>query len=132
MSVTTSKRAARSGLVDDGVCRVEPALRPRPFLIESSLQIFIKGHQLRNGRNLPGVEQRRRREWIELRICFQVGLDALRIEADVIKDVDVLPHRVLQREPAGLTANQRDDFPDHAGPQRGIERRIVNVADEAR
>ena len=79
---------------------------------------------------MSGVEQRRRGEQIEFRICLQIDLNTFWVEAYVVVDVDVLADRVFQGKPASLTASEFGDLGDCVGPSRGIESCIVDRLDD--
>jgi len=58
-------------------------------------------------------------------------LHVLEIEADVTADVDEFVHHVFRAKGARLTADELGDLCERIGPERGIQRRIVDAADNA-
>jgi hypothetical protein len=58
-------------------------------------------------------------------------LHVLEVEADVTVDVDKFVHHVFRVKRARLTADEPGDFCQRIGPKCGIQRRIVDAADNA-
>ncbi len=89
------------------------------------------GHEFRRAHDLPDVEERHTREGIEFPVRFRMHLHVLEVEADVMVDVDEFAHHVLGAKGARLTADELGDLGQRIGPERGIQRRIVDAADNA-
>jgi hypothetical protein len=58
-------------------------------------------------------------------------LDVSEVEADVIAGVGELAHQALRVKSARLAPDELRNPGQRIGPQCGIERRIVNAADDA-
>jgi hypothetical protein len=58
-------------------------------------------------------------------------LHVLEVDADVMVDADEFVHHVLGAKGARLTADELGDPCQRIGPERGIQRRIVDAADNA-
>src|SRR6266849_7824800 len=117
--------------LEHGAGHIAPPLGPRQFLAAAPLAIIIMGHTFRRAHDLPDVEQRHTREGTEFPVRFRIHLHVLEVEADVMVDVDEFVHHVFGAKGARLTADEFGDLCERIGPKHGIQRRSVDVADNA-
>src|SRR5262249_58036433 len=69
---------------------------------------------------------------IEFEICRHEQLSIMRIDRRRQIDVDVLPDDILKHDTALLAADECAYIVEHRRPQRGVERCVVDVADQLR
>src|SRR6266849_8256652 len=67
-----------------------------------------------------------------MRVGFDVALHVLGRDADLIKGVPLFADAVLRQKPNGVTVDEVTDSGEHLGPQCGIERGVVDPADQCR
>jgi hypothetical protein len=83
------------------------------------------GYEFRRAHDLPNVEQPHKREGIELPVRFRMHLHVPEVDANEFV------HHVFGAKGARLTADELGDPCQRIGPERGIQRRIVDAADNA-
>ena len=126
------ERAARRRFLQNGICRIHQALRPHPLLEETFPAEFVIRHEVRNADDLPGPERRQGRHRVASRMRLVVELHVVGIDAESIMGGAGLADGVLGEKAAGLAAEKHADLGENLGPQRGVQRRIVDMADEPR
>src|SRR5262249_10186370 len=108
---------------------IDPALRLDPFLIKAAFAKFFVGHKIRNACDLPNVEEQQACHGVKFHVRF-VELDVVRIDTELIEHIAELAYRVLRKKPRRLTANEPRDRRENIRPTAGIQRRVINAADE--
>ena len=119
-------------LVEHRDRNIDPALRPRPLLVEAAAAKFVVRHQLRDAQDLLDVTERRERDRAELGIGLGVELHVVGIETGITMRVDVFSGRILGEDAADLTVDEIGDIRKNVRPQRGIKRRIVDARNKPR
>src|SRR4030088_927729 len=124
------KRTICPRFLEHGTCNVNPALGPRPFLIEAPLAIFLIGHEIRKAYDLSDTEERHACERIEFRIRLRISLHATGVDAELIMGLDDFARRIFDGKPASLCSSEVSNLREHADPHCGVERSIVDVANK--
>jgi hypothetical protein len=76
-------------------------------------------------------EETRRRDRIELDVFFEIEVSVKWCDAAVFEiNVAAVIRGIVPKYGRGRAPNERRDFLKHARPQRSIERRIVDIADQ--
>ena len=125
------KRTAQCRFFKNAICCVHQTLGLHPLLKEPPFVKFVRWHKLQNAHGLVDVEERQARDRVELGMRCRIKLHIAWVDAKMIVRRAGFADGILGEKTAGLAANEFADFREHIGPERGIERRIVNVANKA-
>src|SRR5436309_15655851 len=77
------QRAACSRPLDHGACNVDPALRVRPFAIETAAAKPVVRNEIGSAHHLWGIRRIVLQHRLEFRIVFGIGLQALGLRSQI-------------------------------------------------
>jgi hypothetical protein len=119
-------------LVEIGKKRVDQSLRTDPFLGEARAAEFVAWKILGDrGMHLFEVEEDRGwKGWIYLAVLVDVELPEMRIRAPAVKEFRGPRTHVMGNHVGRAGADEFARSFEHGGPRDGIERRIIDVADQ--
>jgi hypothetical protein len=123
---------ARRRFLADGPCKVHQVPRRRPLLVEASIDELVIGKEIDCGDGLLDLGEEFAGDGrIELGISVEVELLVVRVESIiVIVDVQALLSGIPRIDRRRRAADEVAGLAEDLGPQRRIECRIVDVADE--
>jgi hypothetical protein len=121
-------------LVQDGADEIHQALGRGPFLVEAGLEELLVGHHVGGGDDLsdPGEEMAGGgRVYLDVLVEVEPDIPPV-LGPIVIEDVAALAGGVLGVEGGGGAADIAGDVAEGRGPQQGVERSVIDVADQVR
>src|SRR5262249_21927800 len=122
-------REVRFGFFEHDAGRVYPALRFHPFKVETCATKFVVGYEVVGARDLTDVEVAQGRHGIALAVGLHIDVGVVRIDAGAELNSADATDRILGQQPPCLAADEPHDLGENGWPQRGIEGRVVDVAD---
>jgi hypothetical protein len=82
---------------------------------------------------MPGYRRSNARPWqVEFYIFFEIKLSIVRIGAELMVDIATPGDRALGKDCRRRAADEASGLADLLAPERGSERRVMDLADESR
>ena len=121
------------GFFDRGEHAVDKALRTDPLLAEAGLtELLARQHVVEHIVSFKVEKHHGRKYRIYFEICFAILFRKMLFMPGHEMHVDGLRDGALRGEARGATAEKIANAGEGVGPQRAVERGVVNVADQQR
>src|SRR5262249_50441239 len=91
---------------------------------------LVVRHEVVKAHDLSRIEERQRRGRSEFRMRFGIGPNEIRIDASVMMGRGGLAERILLEKTDAMAADELSDASERIRPKRGVERGIVDAADQ--
>ncbi len=125
------RRHAGHALLEIGNERVRHTLRAHPFAVEAGAPHLGRGNDVVRVEDDPGRDECRCRvERIHLGVGLEIRLQVVRLDADALEDAGAFLRHVLPIEVGGTAADEIADASQGAGPQLGLQGRVVDDPDQ--